>query len=68
MSQKGSTRYGIQTPYEMQGPFVKYDANQDVVDARLWYGRENSVLATPQVTNLAGNIINPVSRTIRIQA
>lgn len=66
LSQKGSTRYGIQTPYEMQGPFAKYDSNGDVIDARVWYGRENSVLATPQVTDLNGNIINPVSRTIRI--
>jgi Prohead core protein serine protease len=66
LTQKGSTRYGIETPYEMEGPYPVYDANQNIVDAKLWYGRENSVLATPQVRDANYNIINPVSRTIVI--
>ncbi len=69
LSQKGSTRYGIQTPYIMEGPFQKYDPSTgNVIDAKAWIGKENSVLCTPQVTTAAGSIINPVSRTIRIQA
>ncbi len=67
LSQKGSTRYGIETPYEMEGPFPAYDANQQIVDAKIWYGSENSVLCTPQVKDTGGNIINPVSRTIIIE-
>lgn len=68
MSQKGSTRYGIQTPYAIEGPYPKYDSNQNLIDAKAWMGKENSVLCTPQVTDINGNILNPVSRTIRILA
>jgi len=67
LTQRGSTRYGIQTPYSMEGPFQKYDTTTgDVIDAKAWIGKENSVLATPQVTDTNGNILNPVSRTIRV--
>ena len=68
LTQKGSTRYGVQTPFRMQGPYPKYDSNQQILSAKLWYGEENSVLATPQVADINGNIINPVSRTIKIVA
>lgn len=64
LSQRGSTRYGIETPYQMQGPFPVYDATQQIVDAQLWYGRENSVLCTPQVRDSDYAIMNPVSRTV----
>jgi hypothetical protein len=66
LTQKGSTRYGIETPYQIEGPFPKYDSNMNIIDAKVWYGRENSVLCTPQVTDVNGNVINPVSRTIKI--
>ena len=65
LTQKGSTRYGIETPYAIEGPYPKYDASGNIIDAKVWYGRENSVLCTPQVTDASGNIINPVSRTIK---
>jgi hypothetical protein len=68
LTQKGSTRYGVQTPFRVQGPYPKYDANQQILSAKLWYGEENSVLATPQVTDANGNIMNPVSRTIKLVA
>jgi hypothetical protein len=68
LTQKGSTRYGVQTPFRVQGPYPKYDSNQQILSAKLWYGEENSVLATPQVTDANGNILNPVSRTIKIVA
>jgi hypothetical protein len=66
LTQKGSTRYGIETPYQIEGPYPVYDANQLIVDAKQWFGRENSVLCTPQVRDLDNRIINPVSRTIVI--
>jgi Zn-finger nucleic acid-binding protein len=66
LTQKGSTRYGVETPYVIEGPYPKYDPTTgQIIDAKLWYGRENSVLCTPQVTDVSGNIINPVSRTIK---
>ena len=69
LTQKGSTRYGIETPYAMEGPFPKYDPSTgNIIDAKVWYGRENAVLATPQVKDTSGNIINPVSRTIILNA
>jgi hypothetical protein len=68
LTQKGSTRYGIETPYNMEGPYPMYDSNQNIIDAKLWYGRENSVLCTPQTRDLSYNILNPVSRTIIISA
>ena len=67
LTQKGSTRYGIETPYQMEGPHPMYDGNGNIIDAKLWYGRENSVLCTPQVRDTNFKIINPVSRTIIIQ-
>jgi hypothetical protein len=66
LSQKGATRYAIETPYQIEGPFAKYDSNQQIVDAKLFYGRENSVMATPQTIDVNGNIINPKSRSIKI--
>ena len=68
LTQKGSTRYGIETPYNLEGPYPMYDANQNIIDAKLWYGRENSVMCTPQVRDNSYNIINPVSRTIVISS
>lgn len=66
LTQKGSTRYGVETPYAIEGPYPKYDSNHQIIDAKVWYGRENSVLCTPQVTDASGKVINPVSRTIKI--
>jgi len=65
LTQKGSTRYGVQTPYAIEGPYPKYDTNGLIIDAKLWYGKENSVLCTPQTTDVNGNVINPVSRTLK---
>lgn len=68
LTQKGSTRYGIETPYNLEGPFPMYDSNQNIIDAKVWKGSENSVLCTPQVRDTSYNIINPVSKTIVISA
>lgn len=66
LGQKGATRYGIETPYQIEGPYPKYDASQQIVDAKLYYGRENSVLCTPQTTDSSGSVINPKYRSIKI--
>lgn len=66
LTQKGATRYGVETPYQIEGPYPKYDTNGQIVDAKLFYGRENSVLATPQTIDKNGAIINPKSRSIKL--
>jgi DNA-directed RNA polymerase subunit M/transcription elongation factor TFIIS len=66
LTQKGATRYAIETPYQIEGPYPKYDSNGNIVDAKLFYGRENSVMATPQTIDSNGNIINPKSRSIKL--
>lgn len=66
LTQKGATRYAIETPYAIQGPYPKYDQNNQIIDAQLFYGRENSVLATPQTIDTNGNILNPKSRSIKL--
>jgi len=68
LTQKGATKYGVETPYQIEGPYPKYDTNGQIIDAKVWYGRENSVLCTPQVTDATGKVINPVSRTIKFTA
>jgi hypothetical protein len=66
LTQKGATRYAIETPYQIEGPYPKYDSNGNIVDAKLFYGRENSVMATPQTIDSNGKIINPKSRSIKL--
>ncbi|GIM47032.1 hypothetical protein DNHGIG_25810 [Collibacillus ludicampi] len=68
LTQKGATRYAIETGYQIEGPYPKYDANGQIIDAKLYYGRENSCIATPQVTDANGNILNPKLRSIKITA
>jgi hypothetical protein len=65
-SQKGSTRYLIETPFEIEGPYPKYDASRNIVDNKIWYGAENSAICTPVVKDTNGNQQNPPSRTIII--
>ncbi len=64
LTRKGATRYGIETPYKVEGPFPQYDTSGNMIAAKGWYGEENSVMATPVVKDSNGNIINPWSRTV----
>jgi len=64
LTRKGSTKYGIDTPFELKGPYPSYDANGLIIAKEVYYGEENSVLCTPQVQDQSGNIINPVAKTI----
>lgn len=69
LTQKNATRYGIQTPYKIEGPITKQDITTGQLTAvKAWYGEEFSCICTPQVIDKNGNVLNPVSRTIRILA
>jgi hypothetical protein len=63
LTRRGSTKYGVDTPFEIEGPIQKQN-NGALVDTKLIYGAENSVICTPQVTDQAGNVMNPVARSI----
>lgn len=67
LTQRGATKYGIETPYKVEGPFPQYDTTGKMIAAKGWYGREASVLATPVVKNSAGVMLNPPSRTVVLQ-
>ncbi|WP_088187549.1 DUF6582 domain-containing protein [Desulfosporosinus sp. FKA] len=67
LTQKNATRYGIQTPYKIEGPITKQDPTTgNLLPVKAWYGEEFSAIVTPQVLDSNGNVLNPVSRTIRI--
>lgn len=66
LTQKGATRYAVETAYQIEGPYPKYDTNGNIVDAKVFYGRENSIIATPQTIDTTGAIINPKSRSIKL--
>jgi len=67
LGQRGATKYGIDTPFEIQGPFPMYDpVTAQPIAKKAWWGQENSVIATPQVTDKNGNVLNPKYRTIRV--
>lgn len=67
LTQKNATRYGIQTPYKIEGPVTKQDPTTgNLLPVKAWYGEEFSAIVTPQVLDVNGNVLNPVSRTIRI--
>ena len=67
MTRRGSTFYGVQEPFQIRGPYPKYDANGKFISGEGVYGEENSLICTPQVQNQAGTVINPVSRHIRLR-
>lgn len=62
LTRRNTTKYAIDTPAEVKGPFVKYDASGNVIAGEGYYLMENSAIVTPQVKNSAGTIINPVGR------
>lgn len=67
MGRRGATKYGIETPFEIEGPYPTYDSSQNVKDAKVMYGSENSVICTPMVKKQDGTILNPPSRTILLR-
>lgn len=69
LSQKNATRYGIQTPYKIEGPVTKQDPTTgNLLPVKAWYGEEFSAIVTPQVLDKNGIVLNPISRTIRLMA
>jgi hypothetical protein len=64
LTRQGATRYGLETPMEVRGPYPKYDSSGRIKSNDVWYGEQNEVIATPQTVDVNGAVINPVSRTI----
>lgn len=70
----GGSKYGIDTPAELQGPYPDYmttgGAGSPVMmlDNKKAYLRENSVICSPQVTDQSGKVINPLYRTLIIRS
>lgn len=64
LTRLGATKYGVDTPFEIEGPFPTYDANRQIRDTKVIKGSENSVICTPQVVDQSGKTLNPVARSI----
>lgn len=61
----GTTKYAINTPFEISGPYPKYDTQGRIVPGQLFYGEELSAQFTPMSVQQDGiTILNPVSSTI----
>lgn len=61
----GSTKYAINTPFEISGPYPKYDSNGLIIPGQIFYGEELSAQFTPQSVQQDGlTVVNPVSSTI----
>lgn len=67
LNKRGTTKYGVDSPFEIQGPFPSYDSTGAIIDEKIGYGRENSVVCTPQVEDQNGKVLNPVARTLLIR-
>lgn len=59
-----STKYAIDTPADVRGPGIKYDAAGNFIAGEGYYMAENSSIFTPQVKNSQGVLINPVARLV----
>ena len=66
LTRKGSTQWGVQQALEVAGQIYVGDSSGRVVDRQNWIARQSEIIATPQVTNQAGTVLNPVSRSIRV--
>ena len=64
LSRQRTTLYAIDTPFETYGPFAKYDSSQNLMGGQSFWAAESSAICTPQVKDINGLILNPVSREI----
>ena len=64
LTRRGSTKYAVDTPFEVRGPFTKYGSNGNLLAGEAYYAQENSVIFTPQTKDIDGNVLNPVSRML----
>lgn len=67
LTRRGSTRYAIDTPFELEGPYQKYHSSGKVIDAKVFYGSEIFTQGTPVPTQTDGTTLNPPARKIRIR-
>ena len=63
-TRRESTKYAMDTPWEVRGPAVKFDGSGNFIAGEGYLGYESSAICTPQVKNSSGNIVNPVARAI----
>lgn len=62
----GSTIYGVDTPYQIRGPWPVNSTAQNIVSAEVFYGEENSLFATPMMVDQNGNPYQTPSSLIRV--
>jgi hypothetical protein len=67
LTKAGSTRYGVDTPFQMEGPYPSYGPNGKLKSNKQMMGAENSVICTPQATDQSGTVRNPVARSLYLR-
>lgn len=66
LTRRYSTKYAMDTVWELRGPNVKYDSAGNYIAGEGYFGGENSCICTPQVKDGNGSIVNPVGRQIML--
>ena len=64
LTRNKSTKYTIDTPFDINGPFAKYDSSQNLMAGQAFIAAEGSAICTPQVKDSSNAIINPVAKEI----
>jgi hypothetical protein len=68
LTREGTTRYAIDTAWEVRGPQFAVDATTgNPIAQEIYFAEENSAIFTPQTTDVNGNVINPVAREILLR-
>ena len=62
-----STKYAINSPWEITGPYPAYDSSGRIIPKNIYYGEEHSAIFTPQALDTNGNVVNPVGRSILLR-
>lgn len=63
LTRRYTTKYAIDTPWEVRGPAMKYGTAGNFLAGEGYWGGENSCIFTAQTQNSSG-VINPVARGI----
>lgn len=67
ITKRGVTRYAVDTPLSIEGPFPSYDVTTGLqIDATNYFAREFSVIATPRAKNASGVVFNVPSKRLVI--
>jgi hypothetical protein len=69
VGRRGATKYGVGIPAQVSGPYPKYDPNSgNMLSVDAFYLEEYSTIATPVVTDINSNQLNPPYRTIVLRS